>query len=63
MRALTPTTCRSRTTLLLSVGAMVVLASRPARAHGPRDLPSEDKSAPAADAALNLNPDWYSLHY
>jgi len=42
---------------------MVVLASRPARAHGPRDLPSEDKSAPAADAALNLNPDWYSLHY
>ena len=63
MRALTPTARRSRSCFLLSVAAVVVLAPRPARAHGPRDLPSEDKSAPAADAALNLNPDWYSLHY
>ena len=63
MRPLTPTARRSRIGFLLSVAAVVVLAPGAARAHGPRDLPSEDKSAPATDTALSLPSDWFSLHY
>jgi high affinity Mn2+ porin len=48
---------------LLSAAVVGALAPLPARAHGPRDLPSEDKSAPAADGALALPADWFSLHY
>jgi high affinity Mn2+ porin len=60
-----PTTRRNRKWISLSVAVagVLVLASPPARAHGPRDLPSEDKSAPAADGALALPPAWFSLHY
>jgi high affinity Mn2+ porin len=48
--------------LLPLVGAASVLVCAPAFAHGPRDLPSEDKSAP--DAGSFAPPaDWYSLHY
>jgi high affinity Mn2+ porin len=41
----------------------VLLAARTARAHGPRDLPSEDKSATEADGRPPPPPTWYSLHY
>jgi high affinity Mn2+ porin len=56
-------TFRSRSRFFLPLAVAVGLAPLPARAHGPRDLPSEDKSAPAADATLTLPPSWYSLHY
>jgi high affinity Mn2+ porin len=53
----------TRTLLLFVPGLASVLICAPASAHGPRDLPSEDKSAPDADGALAPPPDWYSLHY
>lgn len=42
---------------------LAVLIGSPARAHGPRDLPSEDKSAPDAGSAPPPPPTWYSLHF
>jgi high affinity Mn2+ porin len=54
---------RARFSVSAAVAATLALAPFAARAHGPRDLPSEDKSAPAADAALNLPDNWFSLHY
>ncbi|HXJ21141.1 MAG TPA: carbohydrate porin, partial [Polyangia bacterium] len=52
---------RRRTWLALAVAAG--LAPRAARAHGPRDLPSEDKYALDAEGNPPPPPDWYSLHY
>jgi high affinity Mn2+ porin len=49
--------------LRLAIGAVSALVCASAFAHGPRDLPSEDKSAPDLDKALAPPPDWYSLHY
>ena len=47
------------------VGAFVALALAPAAAaaHGPRDLPSEDKVALDANGQPPPPPNWYSLHY
>jgi high affinity Mn2+ porin len=44
-------------TILLS------LATPVARAHGERDLPSEDKSAPPFEIERPPSEEWYSLHY
>ena len=41
----------------------VLSATAPALAHGPRDLPSEDKSAPNAEGMPPPPPYWYSVHY
>jgi high affinity Mn2+ porin len=49
--------------LRLAVGVASALICGAAFAHGPRDLPSEDKSAPDLDNALAPPADWYSLHY
>ena len=48
-----------------AVGAFVVatLAPLAASAHGPRDLPSEDKVALDANGQPPPPPTWYSLHY
>jgi hypothetical protein len=43
--------------------AAIWLAAPAARAHGPRDLPSEDKDAPDADGNPPPPPTWYSLHF
>jgi high affinity Mn2+ porin len=45
--------------LVLSASLRAATAS----AHGPRDLPSEDKSAPEVEGTLAPPADWYSLHY
>jgi high affinity Mn2+ porin len=55
---------RSIRLLALTVAAVVLLPCRGARAHGERDLPSEDKPAtplPAPSAAPVE--EWYSVHY
>lgn len=45
-------------------GALLALPASTALAHGPRDLPSEDKSAPAVEAIPPPGTEeWYSLHY
>jgi high affinity Mn2+ porin len=44
------------------VMAAVMLAPSAARAHGPRDLPSEDRNAAEASGP-QPPPDWFSLHY
>ncbi|HSS37272.1 MAG TPA: carbohydrate porin, partial [Polyangia bacterium] len=42
----------------------ILSAGRGARAHGPRDLPSEDKSAPEApDTNLGFSEEALSIHY
>jgi len=51
---------RARVSLAAALGA--ILISTTARAHGPRDLPSEDKDAPDVGTAAPPR-DWYSLHY
>ena len=54
---------RHWTASLLALVAMSS-AGRVARAHGPRDLPSEDKSAPEApDKNLGLSEEALSVHY
>ena len=54
---------RSRRWRCLPVVAAIWLAAPAAIAHGPRDLPSEDKDAPDADGNPPPPPTWYSLHF
>ena len=42
---------------------VVMLAPGIARAHGPRDLPSEDKEAAEVNGQPPPPPTWFSLHY
>jgi high affinity Mn2+ porin len=49
--------------LSIAVGVASAVIGSPASAHGPRDLPSEDKSAPDVEGAASPANDWYSLHY
>ncbi|MFL5306898.1 MAG: carbohydrate porin [Polyangia bacterium] len=54
---------RHRTVPLLALVSMLS-AGRGAHAHGPRDLPSEDKSAPQApDTNLGFSEEALSIHY
>ena len=54
---------RHRTVPLVALVSMLS-AGRGAHAHGPRDLPSEDKSAPQApDTNLGFSEEALSIHY
>jgi high affinity Mn2+ porin len=53
---------RRRPLVLAAIGLGSIMVGRSAFAHGPRDLPSEDKSAAEANGQAPP-PDWYSLHY
>ena len=55
-------TTRGRAAWFVSATLGAMLIAPAAWAHGPRDLPSEDKDAPEAGTA-NPPPDSYSLHY
>jgi high affinity Mn2+ porin len=55
---------RRRIWLSLAVALVTAGLTEPAaRAHGPRDLPSEDKNALDAEGNPIPLPTWYSLHY
>jgi high affinity Mn2+ porin len=46
----------------IALGCGAVLVATPARAHGPRDIPSEDKPTPPVDPKAGES-EWYSVHF
>ncbi len=54
---------RARRRLWLPLAIAAALPAQQAHAHGPRDLPSEDKNALDANGNPLPPPSWFSLHY